>query len=225
MFVSKRLTGIAFAAALMATTAACVTDPVTGNRKISRAAIGAGIGGVGGYLLGDLVGGRSDRTERIVGAGIGALAGGAAGAYMDRQERALRQQTAGTGVEIVREGNELLLRMPSAITFPVNSYQIQPQFQTTLDQVAQTLAQYPSTFIDVYGHTDPTGGDGINIPLSQNRAQSVANYLAQRGVNAVRIATQGYGSSQPVADNSTEAGRMANRRVDIRIVPVESTGA
>jgi outer membrane protein OmpA-like peptidoglycan-associated protein len=225
MFVSKRLTGIAFAAALMATTAACVTDPVTGNRKISRAAIGAGIGGVGGYLLGDLVGGRSDRTERIVGAGIGALAGGAAGAYMDRQERALRQQTAGTGVEIVREGNELLLRMPSAITFPVNSYQVQPQFQNTLDQVAQTLAQYPSTFIDVYGHTDPTGGDGINIPLSQNRAQSVASYLAQRGVNSVRIATQGYGSSQPVADNSTEAGRMANRRVDIRIVPVESTGA
>jgi outer membrane protein OmpA-like peptidoglycan-associated protein len=224
MSVSKRFTNIALAAALLATTTACVTDPVTGQRRVARSAIGAGLGGIGGYLLGDLIGGRSDRTEKIAGAGIGAVAGGLAGAYMDRQEQALRRETAGTGVEIVREGNELLLRMPSAITFPVNSYQIQPQFQTTLNQVATTLGQYPSTYVDVYGHTDPTGGDAINIPLSQNRAQSVANYLSQHGVNPARLATQGVGSSQPIADNSTEAGRSANRRVDIRIAPVESNG-
>ncbi len=220
---TKRLTTAAICAGLLATTAACVTDPVTGERSISKAAIGAGAGVVGGYLLGDLVGGRSDRTERILGAGIGAIAGGAIGAYMDRQERELRQRTAGTGVEVDRQGDELLLTVPSGITFPVNSYQIQPQFQTTLDQVAQTLAAYPSTLIDVYGHTDPSGGDAINLPLSRNRAQSVANYLTARGVNSTRIATQGFGSSQPLPGNynSTEAERAANRRVEIRIVPLE----
>jgi outer membrane protein OmpA-like peptidoglycan-associated protein len=222
MFVSKRLAGVALATALLATTAACVTDPNTGERRISRAAIGAGIGTVGGYLLGDLIGGRGDRTEKILGAGIGAIGGGLVGAYIDKQEQELRRKTAGTGVVVERQGDELLLTMPSGITFPINSYQIQPQFQATLDQVAQTLATYPSTMIDVYGHTDPSGGDAINIPLSRNRAQAVANYLAQRGVNPARIATQGFGSSQPLAgnDNSTEAERAANRRVEIRIVPV-----
>jgi outer membrane protein OmpA-like peptidoglycan-associated protein len=224
MPVSNRFISVA-AATLLATTAACVTNPETGEREFqTRTAIGAGLGAIAGYLAGDLIGGRRDRTERIVGAGIGAIAGGAAGQYMDRQERDLRRRTAGTVVEIDRQGNELLLRMPSGITFPINSYQIQPQFQNTLDQVAETLAEYPSTYIDVYGHTDPSGGDAINIPLSQNRAQSVANYLAARGVNPARIATQGFGSSQPIADNSTEAGRAANRRVEIRIVPLEDRG-
>lgn len=221
MSVTKRIAGVALAAALMSTTAACVADPVTGQQRVSRAAIGAIIGGGGGYLLGDLIGGRRDRTERILGAGIGAIAGGAIGAYMDRQEQELRRQTAGTGVVVEREGDELLLRMPAGITFPVNSYEIQPQFRGTLDQIAQTLANHPSTFVDIHGHTDPSGGDRINIPLSQNRAQSVANYLAQRGVNPTRIATQGHGSSQPIADNTTEAGRAQNRRVDIRIIPVQ----
>ncbi|MEA1014545.1 OmpA family protein [Sphingomonas sp. LY54] len=219
MPISKRITLAAAATALLATTA-CVTDPNTGERRVSRAAIGAGLGVVGGYLAGDLIGGKGDRTEKIIGAGIGGIAGGAIGAYMDKQEQELRRETAGTGVDVIREGDEIALRMPAGITFPINSYQIQPQFQSTLDDVARTLASYPSTMIDVYGHTDPSGGDGINIPLSQNRAQSVASYLAQRGVNQARIATQGFGSSRPIADNGTEAGRSANRRVEIRIVPV-----
>jgi outer membrane protein OmpA-like peptidoglycan-associated protein len=225
MFAYKPITGVGLAFALLATTAACVTDPETGERKISKAAIGAGVGLVGGYLAGDVIGGRSDRTEKIVGAGIGAVAGGAIGAYMDKQERELREKTAGTGVDITRNGDELVLNMPSGITFPINSYEIQPQFRPTLDQVAQTLAAYPSTLIDVYGHTDPSGGDAINIPLSQNRAQSVANYLSTRGVAAARMATRGFGSSQPIADNSTEAGRAANRRVELRIVPVANSGS
>jgi outer membrane protein OmpA-like peptidoglycan-associated protein len=219
MSVNKRITGVAAAALLMAGTAACVADPITGEQRVSRAAIGAAIGGGAGLLLGDLVGGRNARTERIVGAGIGAIAGGAVGAYMDRQEQELRRRTAGTGVVVERQGDELLLTMPAGITFPINSYQIQPQFFPTLDQVAQTLAQFPQTMIDIYGHTDPSGGDRINIPLSQNRAQAVANYLAQRGVQPVRMATQGFGSSRPIADNSTEAGRAQNRRVELRIVP------
>ncbi|TFI59939.1 glycine zipper 2TM domain-containing protein [Sphingomonas parva] len=225
MRMSKRLVGSLAAAALLSTTAACVTNPETGERSIStKGAIGTAVGAVVGYFGGDLIGGRRDRTEKIVGAGIGAIAGGALGTYMDRQEKELRDRTAGTGVEIDRQGNELLLTMPAGITFPINSAEIQPQFQSTLDQVAQTLSSYPSTMIDVYGHTDPSGGDAINIPLSQRRAQSVASYLSARGVQSARIATQGFGSSQPLAgnDNSTEAERAANRRVEIRIVPVEA---
>ena len=219
MFMYKRITGAAIAAALLTTTA-CVTNPETGEREFqTRTAIGAAVGAVAGYFGGDLIGGRRDRTEKIVGAGIGTIAGAAVGQYMDKQERDLRRQTAGTGVVVERQGDELLLSMPAGITFPINSYQIQPQFYTTLNQVAQTLAAYPQTLIDVYGHTDPSGGDAINIPLSQNRAQSVAAYLSQQGVNRTRIATQGFGSSQPIADNGTEAGRSQNRRVEIRIVP------
>jgi outer membrane protein OmpA-like peptidoglycan-associated protein len=222
MRISKRIMGGAAALSLLGTTA-CVTNPETGERSISKAAIGGVAGAAVGYLGGELLGGRRDRTERIIGTGIGAIAGAAVGAYMDKQERELRERTAGTGVEIDRQGDELLLTMPAGITFPVNRYEVQPQFYGTLDQVASTLAAYPSTLIDVYGHTDPSGGDAINIPLSRNRAQSVANYLSQRGVASARIATQGFGSSQPLAGNTnrTEAERAANRRVEIRIVPVE----
>ncbi|MFD1949203.1 OmpA family protein [Sphingomonas arantia] len=215
------------AAAMLALTAttACVTDPNTGEQRVSRAAIGAGLGGLGGLLAGDVLGGRRDRTEKIVGAGIGAIAGGAIGGYMDRQEQALRRQTAGTGVEVTRDGDDLLLNIPSGITFDTNSYAIQPQFRTTLDQVAQTLTQYNQTMVDVYGHTDSTGGDQINIPLSENRARSVADYLTTRGVQSARLATRGFGSSQPVASNDTLDGRAQNRRVEIKIVPVSDDRA
>ncbi len=207
-------------AALLAATAGCVTDPTTGEQRVSSAAIGAGIGVVGGYLAGDLVGGRRDRTERIVGAGIGALAGGAIGAYMDRQEQELRRRTAGTGIEVERRGDEIVLNMPSEITFAFDRFDIQPQFRSTLDQVAGTLADYPSTAIDIYGHTDSVGSDAYNETLSENRARAVADYLASRGVRSERIATEGFGETQPVADNGTEAGRAENRRVEIRVVPV-----
>jgi outer membrane protein OmpA-like peptidoglycan-associated protein len=225
MRISNRIFSGAAIASLLATTA-CVTDPETGKRSISKAAIGGALGAAVGYFGGDIIGGRHDRTEKILGTGIGAIAGAAAGAYMDRQERELRQRTQGTGVDIARQGDELLLTMPAGITFPINSYEVQPQFQPTLDQVAQTLAAYPSTSIDVYGHTDPSGGDVINVPLSRNRAQSVANYLSTRGVAPARIATQGFGSSQPLAGNMNrnEAERAANRRVEIRIVPLTQEG-
>ena len=224
MPVSKRVTA-AFAAALLATTAACTTDPETGERRISRTAIGAGVGVVGGYLLGDLIGGRRDRTERIVGAGVGLLAGAAIGRYMDQQERELRRRTEGTGVEVERRGDELVLTMPSGITFAHDRYDVQPQFQATLDQIAQTLTAYPQTLIDIYGHTDSTGSDAYNQTLSENRARSVANYLAGRGVQQARMATRGFGESQlAVSPETSEADRQANRRVEIRIVPATAEG-
>ena len=167
------LTALVLSGAVVTT--ACTTDPYTGQRTISKTAIGAIGGALGGYLVGDLVGGRGDRTEKILGAGIGAIAGGAAGAYMDRQERDLRRQTAGTGVEVIRQGDDLILRMPSGITFPVDSSSIQPQFQSTLNQVAQTLSSYNQTYVDVLGHTDSTGSDAYNQALSERRAGAVAD--------------------------------------------------
>ena len=224
--MSKRITA-AFGAALLATaTAGCVTDPETGERRFpTRTVIGAGIGAIGGYLLGDLIGGRNDRTERIVGAGIGAVAGGAIGQYMDRQEAELRRRTEGTGVAVDRVGNELVLTMPSGITFAFDRYDIQPQFRDTLDQIAQTLVAYPSTMIDIYGHTDSTGTHEYNQTLSERRANAVRDYLAARGVQTVRMATRGFGETQLlVSPETSEADRQANRRVEIRIVPVEQGG-
>ena len=225
MRLSKHYAVTAALAAILSTTTACVTDPETGDRSVSKAAIGAGVGAGLGYLAGELIGGRRDRTERIVGTGVGAIAGGAIGAYMDRQERELRERTAGTGVEIERQGDELVLTMPSGITFPFDRYDVQPRFQPTLDQIAQTLAAYPQTMIDIYGHTDSTGSDAYNQTLSENRARSVASYLAGRGVQQVRMATRGFGESQLLVNpESTEADRQANRRVEIRIVPATAEG-
>ncbi len=203
--------------ALMAT-AACDTLNQPGVKGGGLGALG---GAAAGYLLGDLIGGRNSRTTEIVGAGIGAIAGGAVGYYLDRQQKDLETRTAGTGVDVIRNGdNSLTVRAPDSITFAYNDASVRPQFRGTLEQIAQSLQAYPSSAIDVLGHTDATGSDAYNLDLSRRRAQSVANVLTSYGVNPVRIATQGYGETQPIADNSTEAGRAANRRVEIRIAPV-----
>ncbi len=199
---------------------ACVTNPETGKKSISKTALG-GIGGaLGGYLLGDLIGGRNDRTEKLLGAGIGAVAGAGIGRYMDNQEKKLRQQTAGTGINVVRDGDNLILDLPSEVTFDVNSATINSQFGASLDKVSTTLAEFEQTYVDILGHTDSTGSDGYNQQLSERRADSVAVYLSGRGVNQARLATRGFGESQPRASNVTEEGRALNRRVEIRVVPV-----
>lgn len=203
--------------------AGCTTNPETGERRISKAAIG-GIGGaLGGYLLGDLIGGKRDRTEKILGAGIGAVAGAGVGYYMDEQEKKLRQQTAGSGVEVVRDGDQLVLDMPSEVTFAFGSSNLSPEFRGTLDKIGSTLTEYEKTYVDVLGHTDSVGSDAFNQTLSEQRAQTVADYLSGRGVQRARLATRGYGESQPRASNTTEEGRAQNRRVEIRLVPVTAS--
>lgn len=208
-------------AALAALLTGCVTDPETGERRVSNTAIGVVGGALGGYLLGDIVGGRRDRTEKLVGAGIGGLTGAAIGSYMDRQEAELRSRTAGTDVRVIRQGDDLVLSMPSGITFATGSATVQPQFRPTLDQVAEVLGRYNQTYVDVYGHTDSVGSDADNQALSDRRAASVAGYLETRGVQRARLATRGFGETQPIASNDSEEGRAANRRVEIKIVPVE----
>lgn len=220
MAVSTRILGSMAALSLVATTA-CTTDPDTGQKRISKAGIGALAGAALGTGAGAIVGGRRNRTEMIVGAGIGAIAGTAVGAYMDKQEKELREKTAGTNVDVVRQGDELLLNIPSGITFDTNSYTIKPEFRSTLDKIAQTVASYNQTYVDIYGHTDSTGSDAYNMTLSKNRAESVAGYLTTKGVARARIGTQGFGKTQPVASNDTEAGRAQNRRVEIKLVPVK----
>jgi outer membrane protein OmpA-like peptidoglycan-associated protein len=139
---------------------------------------------------------------------------------MDQQEKKLRKQTAGTGVGVTREGNELVLDMPSEVTFAVGSANLDPGFRTTLDKVASTLTEYEKTYVDVLGHTDSTGTDASNQTLSEQRASTVAGYLSSKGVQSARLATKGYGESQPRASNTTDEGRASNRRVEIRLVPV-----
>lgn len=214
-----KLTALASLAAIAVT--GCVTDPETGEKRISKAAIGGLGGAVGGYLLGDLIGGRNSRTEEILGAGIGAVAGAGIGHYMDQQEKKLRERTAGTGIDVERQGDQLVLNMPGDVTFDLNSAVVKSQFRGALDNVASTLAEYPSTYIDIYGHTDSTGSDTYNQGLSERRAVSVADYLAGRGVVRARMATLGYGESQlKCAPERTEADYQCNRRVEIRISPV-----
>jgi len=198
---------------------ACVTDPNTGERKVSRTAIGAGGGALAGLLLGGLIGGG---TGRIIGAGIGGIAGAAVGYTMDKQIRELKEQTAGSGVDVtpVDGGQAILVNLPEGVTFDVGSFALKPEFRATLDKVAESLKQYPNSLIDVYGHTDSTGSDAYNQTLSENRARTVANYLSMQGVAPARIRSQGYGETMPVADNATDEGRRKNRRVEIKIVPV-----
>jgi outer membrane protein OmpA-like peptidoglycan-associated protein len=207
------------AAVSLLTVSGCVTDPNTGEQKVSRtAAVGAG-GALAGLLLGGLIGGG---TGRIIGAGIGGVAGAAVGYQMDKQIKELREQTAGTGIDVteVDNGQAILVNLPDGVTFDVDSAMLKPQFRNTLDQIAQNLQTYPDSLIDVYGHTDSTGSDQYNQALSERRAKTVADYLTMRGVSAARIRSQGYGKTMPVASNDTIDGRARNRRVEIKIVPI-----
>jgi outer membrane protein OmpA-like peptidoglycan-associated protein len=188
------------------------------SRTQKGAIIGAVAGAVAGLLSGD------DATERrqraLVGAGVGGLTGGAIGRYQDNQERDLRQRMAGTGVDVVREGDNITLDMPAAITFGFDSYALRSQSYGVLDTVASTLGEYDQTIIEVAGHTDSVGNATYNQKLSEQRAQAVANYLISQGVNGERLMITGAGADHPIASNATEAGRAENRRVEITLVPI-----
>ncbi|HDZ72708.1 MAG TPA: cell envelope biogenesis protein OmpA [Aurantimonas coralicida] len=216
---------LALVLALTAAVAGCTTDPYTGEAKLSNtvggAGIGAGVGALGGYLVGEATGADSGRAA-LIGAGVGVLAGGSVGAYMDSQEDKLRRQLQGTGVSVTRAGDRIILNMPSNITFPSDQSSILPAFYPTLSSVALVLQEFDKSIVDVYGHTDSQGSDAYNLQLSQQRATSVSQFLASQGVNPRRLNTQGFGESQPVATNDSEQGRAKNRRVEIAISPLRA---
>lgn len=198
------------------------TDPYTGQQKMSNtsggALLGAGVGALAGLAVGGSPVGR--RNAALIGAGVGALAGGAIGNYMDQQESELRAQLQGTGISVTRNGDNIILNMPSNITFDVDQYAVKPGFYPTLNSVAVVLRKFNRTLVDVNGHTDSTGGLQYNQDLSQRRAESVAGYLGGQGIDQRRMSAVGFGPSQPVASNASEAGRSQNRRVEIQIAPI-----
>jgi len=189
------------------------------NRTRNNALIGAGIGAVAGLLSG---GDATERRQRaLVGVGVGGLAGGAIGAYQDRQEAELRRQTAGTGIQVDRDGDVIKLNLPDGVTFDFGKADLKSQFYPALNNVARTLAEYNQTIVEVSGHTDSVGTDAVNQRLSEQRAASVGNYLIGQGLQRERFEIVGFGKRHPIADNSTEQGRALNRRVEIRVVPLQ----
>lgn len=206
--------------ALIAVTAVGCAQPMTKTQK--GAAIGTGVGAAAGAGLGQAIGG--DTKATLIGAGIGAvvggLAGGGIGRYMDNQEAALQQQLAASeAASVQRNANVLAVTFKSDFSFDVDSAALKPGAYAEVNRVAQVLVQYPQTNIMVAGHTDSTGAEAYNQQLSERRAMAVKNALLNQGVAAMRVTTIGYGETQPIADNSTAAGRQMNRRVVITISP------
>lgn len=191
-----------------------------GGVEYDKAALGTLIGAAAGYGISKGNANTSRQNNRA--AAIGAVVGGATGVYLDNKEKKLRQQMAGTGVEVNRNPDGSVgLIMPGNITFDTNKSNIKPNFYSTLNKVAQILTEDNKSGILVTGYTDSTGNDSINIPLSQARAQSVASYLASQGVSTTRINAQGQGSANPIASNATAEGREQNRRVEISIYAIQ----
>lgn len=187
------------------------------NMEYDKAAIGTGIGA----LLGaGIAYSNADKDKMGQAAAIGAVVGAGAGALLDRKEKRLREELQGTGVDVNRNPDGSINMVMPSVTFATNSSTIQGQFQGALNDVAKVLREDGTAnqlAIVVHGHTDNTGSDSVNNPLSQNRANSVKNYLSAQGISSSRITARGYGSTSPVADNSTASGREQNRRVEISV--------
>ncbi|MCK9514591.1 MAG: OmpA family protein [Ottowia sp.] len=180
-------------------------------------AVGAGLGAVAGAVIGDGKG-------AAIGAGVGAAGGYVWSRYMENKRAQMQRATAGTGVQVTQtDDNRLKLNIPSDITFDTNRSDIKPNMRPILDDFADGLYDQPGMEIYIIGHTDSTGNDAINDPLSVDRANSVRDYLIRRGVDGRSIRTEGRGSHEPIASNNTPAGRAANRRVEIYLA--ERAGA
>jgi outer membrane protein OmpA-like peptidoglycan-associated protein len=203
--------------------AACTTmDPYSSTPRRNNTGTGVIAGALGGALLGYLTNtsnSEEGRKNALIGAGIGALGGAAVGQYMDRQQRELEAELSGSGVGVARQGDNLILRMPSDVTFASNQSSINPRFNATLDDVAGVLNRYDQSIVDIIGHADSDGADDYNLTLSRQRASSVAQYLVSRNVLADRLYVDGRGESAPIASNATAEGKAMNRRVEILIRP------
>lgn len=203
---AKGYQGVVLVSALALALAGCATA----TPEQQGAGTGALLGAVAGQLLGH------DSKSTAIGAGLGALGGYVWSKNMEEKKRAMEQATAGTGTVVTQTpDNQLKLTIPNDISFDSGRYDIKPRLRPILDQFAQGLAQQSSTEVRIIGHTDNVGSDAVNNPLSVNRAQSARDYLVSRGVSASRIAIDGRGEREPIADNSTEAGRARNRRIEI----------
>jgi outer membrane protein OmpA-like peptidoglycan-associated protein len=187
--------------------AGCATQQGTNT------AVGTGVGAGAGAAIGAIFGGGKGAA---IGAATGAAVGGITGYNWDKIHNRMSGATKGTGTQITEQPDgSLKMNIPSSVTFDTSSYAIKPSFAPVLDELAQTLQQNPEVVVSVVGHTDSTGSQQYNQTLSVNRAESVTGYLSQRGIAPQRLSATGMGPNQPIADNNTDAGRAANRRVEI----------
>ena len=204
------ITGVA-AVVILATGCAEMSDTQR------RTATGAGVGALAGAVLSSATGGRAG-TGAVVGAGVGALGTYIWSQNMERQKREMEQATQGTGIAVTQtQDNQLKLDIPSDISFAVGRSDIQSNFAPVLDRFAEGLRNNPNTDVRIIGHTDNTGSDAMNNPLSLDRAASTRNYLTGRGIDGRRISIEGMGERQPIATNDTAQGRSRNRRVEIYV--------
>jgi outer membrane protein OmpA-like peptidoglycan-associated protein len=217
----KTLVIAATASAFLLT--ACTSNPYTGDQQVSKGLIGAGTGAALGAMAGAIIGKTTSvktRKATLIGAGLGALAGGGVGVYMDNQEAKLRQRLQNSGVSVTRRGDQIVLNMPSNITFDSDQAEVKSQFYDTLNSVALVFQEFDQTLIDVTGHTDSDGSDDYNFDLSRRRAASVARYLTEQQVNPNRFSVDGRGEREPIASNASTRGKQQNRRVEIIIQPL-----
>ncbi len=187
------------------------------NQSQRSTAEGAGIGAAAGAVIGAIAGGgKGAAIGAAAGAGTGALGGYLWNEHLEKQKQQMQQATAGTNVQVSQTAdNRLKINVPSDAGFATDSAQLNPKLHPALNQLATSLLQNPTETVQIVGYTDSTGGDAVNMPLSQNRAQSVESYLVSRGVQPQRISTQGLGAQNPVASNESSEGRAQNRRVEI----------
>lgn len=202
----------------------CTTiNPYSGEEQTSNAVKGGAIGAATGALVGVLSSSKKDRGKgALIGAASGAALGGGIGYYMDVQEAKLRQKMKGTGVSVTRSGDQIILNMPNNVTFDSNASQLKPAGANTLSGVAMVLKEYEDTRVHIIGHTDSSGSRELNMRLSEQRAESVGTALITMGVDASRLSMSGVGPDQPVASNSTAAGKAQNRRVTLTLSPTKN---
>jgi outer membrane protein OmpA-like peptidoglycan-associated protein len=219
--LTRGLTVTSLAAAVFLAGCANMSETQQGTAK------GAGIGAVAGALLGAATGGsKGAATGAVLGAGAGAVGGYVWSNKMQEQKKAMEAATAGTGIGVSQtQDNRLKLDVPADAGFATGRSTVSPTLQRVLGQFAGTLNANPVTGVAIVGHTDSTGSDAVNNPLSFDRANATRDYLVARGVTASRIATDGRGAQQPVADNGTAQGRAANRRVEIYVAEPAQTAA
>lgn len=179
---------------------------------------GAAIGAIAGAVLGKSTSNHKDK-RLVWGAAIGGIVGAAIGNYMDEQEKAFREELSGSGIDVIREGDNIRLVMPSNITFATGKAYISSGFHSTLNDITKVLAKFDKTLLSIEGHTDSTGTEEFNQKLSEDRAFNVKNYLVKQGIIETRLKTSGLGESMPIVANDTESNRSLNRRVEIQIIP------
>lgn len=217
----KHFTIVLTAATVLVSGCANMTETQRGTA--TGAGIGAGLGAILGATTSDGGGKRAARGA-VIGGAAGAIAGNIWSGRMEEQKRKMEQATQGTGVEVTQTAdNRLKLEIPSDISFDTNRADIKPNFRPILDRFASSLVEHPATRVTIVGHTDNTGTDAINDPLSVNRAGRTREYLASRGVDSNRINIDGRGSYEPVVANNSEANRAKNRRVEIYVAEPQST--